>query len=439
MTWFWILVGIFVLGLMVLVHEWGHFIVAKMLGVRVDVFSIGFGPRIFGWRRGSTDYRVSVLPLGGYVRMAGDNPSEEREGAPDEFLSQPRWRRALIVFAGPATNVIVAVLLLAGLYAVRFEKPAFLDEPARLESVVLESPAARAGLQSGDLIVEIAGVRNPTWEKVQVETLLGGKEPLAVTVRRGDEEFTRILQPELHGPREIPIVGWLPYEPVIVAEADPSMPAARAGLQVGDELVAIDGASTSEIGQQGFVEKVKKSEGAPLLLTVRRNGQTLEISVAAEKRSWRGETGYFLGVQLGPRLRSVRLGILAALQQSVVDNLKLTGLLYDLLGRLFTGRASVSSLEGPIGIVSISGQAARIGLDRLTMFMAMISINLAVLNLLPVPILDGGHLALLAIEAVWRRDLSLPVKERAMQVGLVLLLLLFAVVMYNDIMRYFIR
>ena len=439
MTWFWVLVGLFVLGLMVLVHEWGHFIVAKMLGVRVDVFSIGFGPRLFGWRRGPTDYRVSVLPLGGYVRMAGDNPSEDREGAPDEFLSQPRWSRALIVFAGPATNVVVAVLLLAGLYAVRFEKPAFLDEPARLESVTPDSPAARAGLQAGDLIVEIAGVRNPTWEKVQVETLLGGKESLAVTVRRGDEEFARTLQPELHGPREIPIVGWLPYEPVIVAEADPSMPAARAGLQVGDELVAIDGDSTSEIGQQGFVEKVKKSEGAPLLLTVRRNGQTLEISVAAEKRSWRGETGYFLGVQLGPRLRSVRLGIFAALQQSVVDNLKLTGLLYDLLGRLFTGRASVSSLEGPIGIVSISGQAARIGLDRLTMFMAMISINLAVLNLLPVPILDGGHLALLAIEAVWRRDLSLPVKERAMQVGLVLLLLLFAVVMYNDIMRYFIR
>jgi len=438
-TWFWILVGIFVLGLMVLVHEWGHFIVAKMLGVRVDVFSIGFGPRLFGWRRGPTDYRVSVLPLGGYVRMAGDNPSEDREGAPDEFLSQPRWSRALIVFAGPATNVIVAVLLLAGLYAVRYEKPAFLDEPARLDSVVPDSPAARAGLRSGDLIVEIAGVRNPTWEKVQVETLLGGRESLAVTVRRGDEEFARTLQPELHGPREIPVVGWLPYEPVIVAEADPSMPAARAGLQVGDELVAINGDSTSEIGQQGFVEKVKKSEGAPLLLTIRRNGQTLEISVAAEKRSWRGESGYFLGVQLGPRLRSVRLGIFAALQQSVVDNLKLTGLLYDLLGRLFTGRASVSSLEGPIGIVSISGQAARIGLDRLTMFMAMISINLAVLNLLPVPILDGGHLALLAIEAVWRRDLSLPVKERAMQVGLVLLLLLFAVVMYNDIMRYFIR
>ena len=190
MTWFWVLVGLFVLGLMVLVHEWGHFIVAKMLGVRVDVFSIGFGPRIFGWRRGPTDYRVSVLPLGGYVRMAGDNPSEEREGAPDEFLSQPRWSRALIVFAGPATNVVVAVLLLAGLYAVRFEKPAFLDEPARLESVTPDSPAARAGLQAGDLIVEIAGVRNPTWEKVQVETLLGGKESLAVTVRRGDEEFT---------------------------------------------------------------------------------------------------------------------------------------------------------------------------------------------------------------------------------------------------------
>ena len=439
MTWFWILVGVFVLGLMVLVHEWGHFIVAKLLGVRVDVFSIGFGPRLFGWRRGPTDYRVSVLPLGGYVRMAGDNPTEERQGAPDEFLSQPRWRRALIVFAGPATNVVLAVLLLAGLYAVRYEKPAYLDEPARLEGVVADSPAAQAGLQAGDVIVEIAGVRNPTWEKIQVETLLGGKEAVTVTVARGDEQFTRVIQPELQGPRDTPFAGWYPYDPVVANDVDPELPAARAGLKARDEIVAVDGVSTSEIGPGGLVERVQKSQGAPLLFSLRRDAQSLELSVAPEQRTWQGQTGYFLGVRLGRRIHSVYLGPVAAFRQSVEDNLRFTGLLFVLLQRLFTGRASVNSLEGPIGIVSLSGQAAQLGLGSLANLMAIISINLAVLNLLPVPILDGGHLAFLAIEGLWRRDLSLGFKERATQVGLMLLLLLFAVVMYNDIMRYFFR
>lgn len=439
MTWYGILVGIFALGLMVLAHEWGHFIVAKLLGVRVDVFSIGFGPRLFGWRRGNTDYRVSVLPLGGYVRMAGDNPSEEREGAPDEFLSQPRWSRALIVLAGPATNVVLAVLLLAGLYGVRFEKPAFLDEPARLNGVVADSPAARAGLQAGDAIVEIADVRNPTWEKVQVETLLGGKEALTVTVRRGEEEFTRTLQPELQGPRETAFVGWYPYDPVVATNVDPELPAAHAGMKEGDEIVAVEGAPTSEIGPAGLVERVQESKGATLTFALRRDGQPFELAIAPEQRTWQGQTGYFLGVRLGRRIHSVHLGPVAAFRQSIEDNLRFTGLLFSLLQRLFTGRASVSNLEGPIGIVSLSGRAAELGPGPLANLMAIISINLAVLNLLPVPILDGGHLALLAVEGIWRRDLSLPVKERAMQVGLVLLLLLFTVVMYNDIMRYFIR
>lgn len=439
MTWFWILVGVFVLGLMVLVHEWGHFLIAKLLGVRVDVFSIGFGPRLFGWRRGNTDYRVSVLPLGGYVRMAGDNPSEEREGAPDEFLSQPRWRRALIVLAGPATNVVLAVLLLAGLYAVRYEKPAYLDEPARLEGVVADSPAAQAGLQAGDVIVEVAGARNPTWEKVQVETLLSSKEPLTVVIARGEEQFTRVIQPQLQGRRETPIVGWYPYDPIVAAEVDPDLPAARAGLKVGDEIVAVDGEPTSEVGPAGLVERVQKSLGATLTFSLRRNGRPLELAIAPEERNWKGQRGYFLGVQLGRRLRSVHLGPLAALGQSVEDNLRFTGLLFALLQRLFTGRASVSTLEGPIGIVSLSGQAAQLGPGSLANLMAIISINLAVLNLLPVPVLDGGHLALLAVESVRRRDLSLGFKERATQVGLMLLLLLFAVVMYNDIVRYFFR
>jgi len=258
-------------------------------------------------------------------------------------------------------------------------------------------------------------------------------------VARGEERFTRILEPEIRGERRTPFVGWYPYDPVVITEVDPDLPAAGSGLQVGDEIVAVEGESTSEIGPRGFVEHVQGSEGMPLTLTVRRDGSSLELRVASEMRDWRGQTGYFLGIGIGRRLHSVRLGPLAAVRQSVVDNVRFTGLLFALLQRLFTGQASVRNLEGPIGITVLSGQAARLGWGTLFNLMAIISINLAVLNLLPIPILDGGHIVLLAVEGLRRRDLSQRFKERVTQVGFMLILLLFAVVMYNDVMRYIFR
>jgi regulator of sigma E protease len=436
---FWIAIGVFVLGLMVLVHEWGHFIVARFFGVRVDTFSIGFGPRLFGLRRGPTDYRLSALPLGGYVKMAGDNPLVEREGAPDEFLSKPRWQRALIALAGPATNILMAIVLLTGLYSVRYERPAFLNDPARVEVVAAGSPAEVAGLQAGDVIVEIVGKADPSWEVAQLETLLGGREPLQVKVRRAGEIFTAVVQPELRGERDIPSVGWFPYNPILVTAVQHDMPAGAAGIQPGDLIVAVNGESTSEIGGSGLVEAVQDSEGAAVELTLARGEEELTVSVAPERREWDGQTGYFIGVRLGEWTEVVPLGPVAAFRQSLTDNAGYAGLLFVVLQRLFTGQVSVRALEGPIGITVLSGQAARIGLDRLIGLMAIISVNLAVLNLLPVPILDGGHIAMLAIEGARKRDLSFQIKERIMQLGFFLLLLLFAVVMYNDIMRYIFR
>jgi regulator of sigma E protease len=433
---FWILVGVFVLGLMVVVHEWGHFIVAKLLGVRVDIFSIGFGPRLFGWKRDPTDYRVSALPLGGYVKMAGDNPIEDRAGAPDEFLSKPRWQRVLIASAGPVTNALFAIVLLAGLYAVEYKKPTYLDEPARLQGVVAESPAAEAGLQAGDLVVEIAGKKNPTWEVMQVETLLGGEGPLAVSFLRGGQRLSREIKPVLRGSREVPFVGWYPYDPIEIEDVEPGMAAAAAGLKKGDLILAVNGKSTSAVGRGGLVQAVQDSKGEPVELSIGRGQQTLTVRVAAEKREWNGQTGYFLGVLLGERMKVIPLGPVAAVRQSLADNLRYAGLLFAVLERLFTGQVSVRTLEGPIGITVLSGEAARLGWDMLINLMAVISINLAVLNLLPIPILDGGHIVMLAVEGARQRDISLQTKERIIQVGFALLLLLFVVVMYNDIMRY---
>ncbi|MFQ5664173.1 MAG: RIP metalloprotease RseP [Terriglobia bacterium] len=439
MNVFWILVGVFVLGLMVLVHEWGHFVVAKLFGVRVEIFSIGLGPRLFGRKRGDTDYRLSAFPLGGYVRMAGDNPAERRAGVPGEFLSKPRWQRALVVLAGPTTNVLLAIVLLAGLYAVHYEKPAYVDQPARLAGVVPDSPAAKAGLKEGDLVVELDARPHPTWEAVRVATLLGGEETLEVTIVRGQERFRRVIQPELRGPRRVGFVGWVPYNPVVVREVEAGMPAARAGLQPGDEIVAVEGESTSVLGAEGFVRRIQQSAGAPLSLSVERRGESLAVELRAEERAWRGKTRYFLGIGIGPRVVSVTLGPLAALRQSLADNWGFAGLLLDVLQRLLTGRASLRQLEGPIGITVLSGRAAQLGVGSLINLMAIISINLGVLNLLPIPILDGGHIAMLGAEGVMQRDLSWRVKERAAQVGLMLLLLLFAFVMYNDILRYVFR
>jgi len=438
---FWIAIGIFVLGLMVLVHEWGHFIVAKLLGVRVETFSIGFGPRLFGWRRDPTDYRLSAFPLGGYVKMAGDNPLVERAGEPDEFLSKPRWQRVLIALAGPAANILFALLLLAGLYAIHYERPAHLDAPARLAGVLTGSPAEAAGLQAGDLVVRVTDRANPTWEQLYIETLLNGAEPLSVTIVRNGQTLERLIEPEMRGEREkAPFVGWYGHNPIVVTRVEPGMAADRAGLQAEDRILAVEGVSTSEISVgEGFVERVQRSEGAPLTLSVLRGEERFEIAVAAEKESWEGRTAYFLGIGIGPEMHTLRLGPVDALAESARRNLYHSGVLFAVLRRLVSGQVSVRSMAGPIGITVMSGQAARLGWNTLLDLMALISINLAVLNLLPIPILDGGHVAMLAVEGARKRDLSFQIKERIMQVGLALLLLLFVVVMYNDIMRYFFR
>lgn len=439
MSWLWVLAGIAVLGLMVLVHEWGHFIVAKLFGVRVKVFSIGFGPRLFGRKRGHTDYRLSLIPLGGYVSMAGDNPLSEREGAPYEFLSKPRWQRALIALAGPTINILMAVLLLFVLFQYSFEQREYADKPAEVHYVLADTPASAAGVQAGDLIVRIGEAERPTWNEVEIETALNGRNTLPVTLLRDGERLEIKIQPRLVGVHDIPFVGWLPFSPLVINAVEPGMPAARAGLEVGDEIVAVNGVPTTETGQQGFVDRIQGSEGSPVLLKVRRGEETFEKEIAPEERLWGERKAYYIGVGIGPRTVSVRLGPVEAFRESVAQNVNNTDLLFRLLRRLVVGQADLNTVQGPIGITMISGQAAQLGWVPLLNLMAMISINLGILNLLPIPILDGGHITLFAIEGALGRDVSLRAKERIIQVGFVLLVTLFVVVMYNDVMRYFFR
>jgi len=421
-----------VLGIMVLGHEWGHFIVAKAFGVRVEIFSIGFGPRLWGRKKGDTDYRISGLPLGGYVKMAGDNPLEERKGDPDEFLSKPRWQRALIAVAGPAMNIILSIIIIAGIYMHGSQMPAYLDQPMVLAGVSPDSTAQKAGLAAGDRVVKINGVSDPTWEQAvkELESTLPGHSLSLVVDRKGQQvSVTLPITQSLED-----MFGYPPSR-LIIGSVSPGMPAERAGLMPGDEVLKVNGnplASGSE-----FPSLVGKSQGSPLDLEIRRGNQTMHIVVQPQQVGVKNGVAQWqigVGLQVG-ELVMRRLPFGAAISESITMNTMMARQVAFVVVELFRGNISLKQLEGPLGIARESGRAARQGASELLKLMAMIGVNLAILNLLPIPPLDGGHILLLFIEGSIRRDLSIRVKERFVTVSMVFLLLVFAIVMYNDVLR----
>jgi regulator of sigma E protease len=431
-----ILAAAFVLGILILVHEWGHFVVAKMCGVRVNVFSFGYGPRLWGWKRGDTDYRLSALPFGGYVRMAGDNPSEERTGAPDEFLSRPRWQRFLIAIAGPCMNFLLAIVVMAILFLVGIAEPSFMARPMNVAGVLEGSPAADAGIKAGDKIVEINGQKNPRWEDALFELALASPgKPISVVVDRSGQNIP--LSVSFSASRQsrddFALLGF-PYAPVVIDQVTPGSPADKGGLKPGDEVLTLDGDSLLNSVQ--LQTKIRSSNGQPVHLQVRRRSETVTLDVTPKFADpgdgvQRWQIGILFRIETARQSHSLT----NSLYRSVFINFRVGQQIFDVLTGLFEGRFKLKQLEGPIGIARESGQAVRRGAFDFFNWMAVISVNLGILNLLPIPILDGGHVLMLGIEGVLRRDLSLAVKERFVQVGLVFLLAVFAFVMYYDVVR----
>ena len=423
-----------VLGIMILVHEWGHFVAAKFFGVRVEIFSFGFGPRLWGWRRGPTDYRISALPLGGYVKMAGDNPAEERSGAPDEFLSKPRWQRAIIAVAGPAMNTVTAMALLTATFLlVGVPYPAYLSRPVQVVAFPKHALGASAGIQPGDRLVEIDGIKNPTWEQVRV--YLAGAKPgteIRLVFDRNGEPLRVTLSPP--DPHEAGTILGFPPTAAIVEQVAPGMPAERAGLRTDDEIVVVNGQPVVAWAQ--LVEAIRQSNGQPVELTVRRGDRLVGLHIKpVQAQVGHGETVWQIGTLPRPEVIYRRLSFPQAVEQGVFTSAGVTRQIVGVVGQLFLGRVSLRQVQSVIGIARESGNAVRRGPVDLINLMAVISLNLAILNLLPIPILDGGHVLLLAVEGSLRRDLSVTVKERFVQVGLVFLLVIFAIVMYNDVLR----
>ncbi len=419
------------LGLMVLLHEWGHFVVARLFGVRVDVFSIGFGPRLWGFRHGPTDYRISALPLGGYVRMAGDNPAEERRGDPDEFLSKPRWQRMLIALAGPTTNLLLAVVLTAGIFVRGGQQPVYADKPAVIAGVVKDSPAQSAGIQPGDRIVSFAGIQNPDWDRLQLELALSAPGHMeAVTIDRGGQTVYTKVAAE---PQPFVSTGY-PAEPTLVGSVTHGLPAEAAGLMAGDTIVAAAGQKIES--PLRLSEVIQDNKGNPLDLDILRNGEPQKVTL----RPTFGDPGdgnprWQIGIafKFASAVRSY--SVPQAIEKASETHLILAGKMLYTVGDLFTGRVKLNQVQGPVGIVQESTKAAKQGFGNLVSLMALVSLSLAVLNLLPIPILDGGHILMLAIEGLMRHDLSLKIKERVVTAGMVFLLAVFLVVMYHDVLR----
>ena len=428
----WLLV---LIGVMILIHELGHFWAARFFDVKVDVFSFGFGPRLFGFRRGETDYRFSAILFGGYVKMAGEQPSDEAVNDPRAFLAKPRWQRLIIAFAGPFMNMMLAVGILTGMFMIKYQKIVEPDVHGIIGNVKPDSPAARAGVREGDRIVEIDGKRNPSWEDVILKEVVSAGRPLHVTLDRGGQRIVTDVTPVLDEKSGVGVAGWFERGEVQIASVTPDMPAQKAGLEKGDLVLAANGQPIHSVIK--FHEVIRGSKGKAVQIEVERDGQRKTFTVQPVYAKLDGPERWMVGVLPKEKVTIVttRLAFPAALQEAVQQNIKGASLILQFLRGIVEQRMSAKSLEGPIGIARLSGDAAREGPSAFFMLMSMVSLNLAIFNLLPIPILDGGVILMLLVEMVMGRDLSLPVKEAVFKVGFVFIMMIVVFVLYNDITK----
>jgi regulator of sigma E protease len=438
---------IVVIGVLILIHEFGHFIVARLTGVGVERFSIGFGPVLLRWRGKETEYCLSVIPMGGYVKMVGEENPLEGGGSPTSdpakaFATKPLWARFLIVFAGPGMNFVLAAVIFAIVLGT-VGRPVW---PAVVGKVAEGGPAAAAGLRSGDLIVRVNGVPVRNWEDFDRVASSGGR-PLQIVVSRGGVEETLVLNPRhavtrdpiFKEPRDTWEIGAGPQLTPQIGVVNSGSPAERAGLRAGDAVLAVAGEGV--FTPEDLMLAIQKRPGQTFELTVERDAQRQTVSVTAERRLDKTPSGEEtpvgrIGVSIVTKtVKYEPYSPLAAVWYGGVRTWDMTVVTVKGLWKIVSRQIDSSNIGGPIQIASEAGRQAKEGFGSLALFTAIISVNLAVLNLLPVPMLDGGHLLFFVIEAVMGRPLSLKKREAAQQLGFVLLVLLMVFALYNDLVR----
>ena len=425
--WFLVLIGV-----MILIHELGHYWAARMFDVKVETFSFGFGPRLFGFKKGETDFRIAAILFGGYVKMAGEQPGDESAADPRSFLSKPRWQRLIIAFAGPAMNIILAVGILTGLFMVRFPKVPSANSP-EVGYVVPNGAAANAGIREGDRVVQIGDTADPTWEDIAMREMASAGHSIPVWIVRDGQRKMLSITPALDPKTGAGFAGWGERSEIEINSELLDKPAAKAGLKPGDIIVSVNGQPVRSTPKLHDI--ITAGGGKPVNVVYSRNGKTNEVTVTPVMSNADGADKWLIGVTLEPRVVFVSLSFPQAVVESVKQNVKLAGSIYQFLEGVVQRRMSPKSLAGPIGIAQLSGEAAREGPSAYIGLTAMVSLNLAIFNLLPIPILDGATILLLIVEMFMRRDLSLRVKEAALKLGFVFLMAVVAFAIYNDISK----
>ena len=425
---FWVVI---LLGIMILVHELGHFWAALAVGIKVETFSIGFGPRLFGIRRGDTDFRLSAIPFGGYVRMLGDQAGDEKANDPKSFQSKARWQRAIVIIAGPLMNIVLAVGIVAGLYMYAYPKQIDTTDPM-ITAVKAGSPAAEAGIKPGDRIVELNGKQDPNWDYVLMQEALNANHPIDGLLERHGQRIPFRVTPRMDPKQGIGVAGWGGEQNIQVGEVQPGSPAAQAGLKPDDLFMTVNGQQVASpvTVQQAIIH----SGGKPVDFQVMRNGHLLSMTIAPTATK-DPKLPFHIGVGFKLPVQMVKLGFGPAMEQSLRFNKTNALMVFQVLGGIVERRVSPKSLSGPIGIAQMSSEAAKAGAWSYLFVMAFVSLQLAIFNLLPIPILDGGTLLMLIIEMLLQREVSLQVKETIFKLGFVFLMMLVVFVIYNDLSK----
>ena len=417
---------IFALGVIIFVHEAGHLLAAKAFNVRVLTFSLGFGKRLWGFKRGETDYRVALFPLGGYVRLGGDEPDETSQD-PRDFQNKPRWQRVVVYLAGPAMNAVLAVVLMAVVFMMGMEVAALREVPPVIGLVAEGSPAESAGIEPGDLVEAVDGKAVERWDDVNFALLTSPGRAVELTLSRSGRSLQVTVVPDVVPRYEFGDAGLFPQLLPRIAQVLEDSPAARAGFVAGDEVRSVDGRAVSS--SRDFIDQIEARPELAARVEVMREGRIESLTVTPRSEDGVGKIGVVIGYYQ-------RYGPIAALGASVRYNIDIVRQTFAALGKIVSGRlAAKSALSGPIEIAALSGAAARSGMKVLLHLMGIISISIGILNLLPIPILDGGQIAILMVEGARRRDLSLKVKERIQQVGFAMVVLLMVMVLYFDLVK----
>jgi regulator of sigma E protease len=425
-----LLAFLFVLGVLIFVHELGHFLMARRVGVRVLTFSLGFGPKLVKLKRGDTEYCLSAIPLGGYVKMAGENPEDSHTGAPDEFLSKSKWQRFQVLIMGPVMNLVLAVLVMAVVLYQGAPRALFERQPVVIGTFAEGSVGAQAGLRVGDRIVTVDDVAVANWDEYSTAIVPRAKRDVTIGFVRDGRPGHVTVVPAGQGQYELGTLGIQPVVRPEVVAVNKGQPADRSGLKIGDVVVAVDG--TPDAPYQQLLDAIKQHTNQPLRLTVARGGLRQDVTVTPVQTGDKAMIGATFSFFETYR---VKPGPLEAVRLSLAQNWDWTQQIGQTLGGLITRSTSIKQLMGPVAIAGLSGSAAEAGWIPLFTLLAMISLNLGLMNLLPIPVLDGGHIAILGLEGLARRDFSLKAKERLLGVGFVLLLMLMATVIFNDLMR----